>query len=83
MSLLVICDILRHFVNTLTQNDRCFLPKVRTWQPIQMQLPKKQKAFSRFFAAFLKFIFNFKYFAKNYYPYTFCISVITDCERRG
>ena len=30
-----------------------------------MQLSKKRKAFSQFFAAFLKLIFNFRYFAKK------------------
>ena len=29
-----------------------------------MELSKKQKTFSEFFAAFLKFIFNLKYFEK-------------------
>ena len=43
-------------------------------EPIQMQLSKKQKTFSQFFAAFLKLILNFKYFAKkddHYIAYAF------------
>ena len=66
MSLLVICKILGNFVNTLIADDkdslrnRGFLP-----QPIQMLLSKKQNTFSQFFAGFLKFIFNFKYFEKG------------------
>ena len=67
MSLLVICKILGNFVNTLIADDkdslrnREFLP-----QPIQMLLSKKQNTFSQFFAGFLKFIFNFKYFEKGW-----------------
>ena len=45
-----------------------------------MQLSQKQKTFSQFFAAFLKFRLNFKYFEKKYYPHRFWISEITDSE---
>ena len=31
-------------------------------QPVQMQLSRKQKTFSEFFSAFLKFILNFQHF---------------------
>ena len=48
--------------------------------PIQMQLSKKQKCFYQFFAAFLKFRLNLKYFQTEYDPHRFCISEITDCE---
>ena len=48
--------------------------------PIQMQLSQKQKTFSEFFAAFLKFRLNFKYFETKYDPHRFCISEITDSE---
>ena len=34
-------------------------------QPIQMHLSKKQKTFSEFSCAFLKFILNFKRFQKK------------------
>ena len=55
MSLLVICDILGYFVNTLIADDwYSFRSSETLWQTIQMQLSKKQKGFSEFFAPFLK-----------------------------
>ena len=45
-----------------------------------MQLSQKKKAFSRFFAAFLKSTLIFKYFEKKDDPHRFCISEITDSE---
>ena len=55
MSLLVICDISGYFVNTLIADDwYSFRSSETLWQTIQMQLSKKQKAFSEFFAPFLK-----------------------------
>ena len=48
--------------------------------PIQMQLRHKQKAFSQFFAAFLKCRFNFKHFKKKDDPHRFCIFEITNSE---
>ena len=54
MSLLVICEILEPFVNTLTANDKYFLcyRKILS-QQIPIQLPNKQKTFSQLIAAFL------------------------------
>ena len=43
-----------------------------------MQLSQKQKTFSQYFPAFLKFSFNFKYFEKKHDPHPFFISEITD-----
>ena len=41
MSLLVICEILGHFVNTLTANDKYSFPNSENMpQPIQMQFSK-------------------------------------------
>ena len=48
--------------------------------PIQMQLSQKQKTFSEFFAAFLKFRVNFEYFEKTDDPHRFCIFEVTDSE---
>ena len=49
-----------------------------------MQLWIKQKSFSKFFAPFLKFAFNFIYFEKKKDDsHSLCISEIADCERRG
>ena len=39
----MICEILGHFLNTLTTDNRYFLPNSeKLAQPIQMQLHKKQ-----------------------------------------
>ena len=66
MSLFVICDILELFVNTLTGNDKYSLHnREDLQQPIQIQLSKKQKKNSEFFAVFLKFTSNFEHFEKN------------------
>ena len=65
-SLLVIHNILRLFVNTLTVNDKHYLHnRDNLPQPIQMQLCQKQKNFSEFFFAFLKSILNYKHLPKK------------------
>ena len=46
-----------------------------------MQLSQKHNTFSQFFAAFLKFTLNFKYFGKKSNFRRFCISKIMDCEK--
>ena len=49
-SLLMICKILRLFVNTMTADDKYFLLNRDNWtQPIQMRLWKKQKKFGNLF----------------------------------
>ena len=45
-----------------------------------MQFYEKQKTFSDFFPAFLKYILNFKYFENKVDPHRFCISEIMDYE---
>ena len=47
---------------------------------IQMQLSQKQKYFSKFLAAYLKFSWDFKYFEKKGDPRRFCIFEIIDSE---
>ena len=60
MSLLVIGQILGLFVNTLTPDDKYSLRNSEfLLQTIEMQLSKKQKTFSQFFANFLKITSNF------------------------
>ena len=50
----MISDILGLFANTLTADDKYSLHNRKNLpKPIQMQLSKKLKKFSRFFAAFL------------------------------
>ena len=55
MSLLVLCEILRLFVNALTADDKYSLRyRENSPQPIQMQSFKQQQTFSEFLAASLK-----------------------------
>ena len=84
MSLLVICGISGHFVNTLTSDDKYYLRNSENLlQPIQMKLSKKQKKFTKFFGPLMKSISNFKHFEKNNDPHSLCISGITDCQILG
>ena len=70
-SLLVIHNILRLFVNTLTRNDKHYLlNRDNLTQPIQIQLSLKQKIFSEFFFAFFKSILNFKHLPKKDDPHS-------------
>ena len=48
--------------------------------PIQMELSKRKKTFSQFFAPFLKSTLNFKYLKLKDDPHKYCISEITDSE---
>ena len=48
-----------------------------------MQLSQKQKTFSDFFSAFLKFRLNFEQIPKKDDTHTKCISEITDFRKRG
>ena len=65
-SLLVIWESLRPFLNTMSAVDKCSLTnRDNLMQPIQMQLSKKLKNFSRFFSAFPQSWLNFEYFKKK------------------
>ena len=48
-----------------------------------MELSQKQKTFSEFFDAFLKYSLNFERFQKIYDRHSWCISEIMDSEKRG
>ena len=64
--MLVLCEILRLFVKTLTADDKySFLNRNNLTQAIQILLSQKQETFSEFFAAFLKSILNFEHFQKK------------------
>ena len=52
-------------------------------QQFQTPLSHKQKTFSGFFIAFLKFAWNLKYFEKKDESRSLIISKIIDAERRG
>ena len=78
-SLLLTCQILGPPVNTLAADERYpVLNRDDLSVGIQIQLSQKQKTFSQFFAAFIKFSLNVQYFQKNEYPHRFCIFEVTD-----
>ena len=64
--MLVLCNILGLFVNTLSEDDKyCLLYKDNLLQPIQILLSQKKKTFSQFFSPFLKSTLNFEHFEKK------------------
>ena len=80
-SLFFTTQILGLLVNTLAADEKYpVLNRDNLTIPIQMQLSQKQKTFSEFFAAFLKFTVNFEYFEKTDDPHRFCIFEVTDSE---
>ena len=75
---------LRLFVNTLTVNEKYYpFNRDNLTQPIQMQLPQKQKSFFEFFFTSLKSILNFKHLRKKDAPRSWCISGNTRSEKYG
>ena len=69
-SLLVICKISRLFPNTLTGDGKYSLfNRDNLMQPIQMQVARKEKAFSEFLSPFLKSSLNFEHFFKKGDPH--------------
>ena len=82
-SLLVICKISRLFPNTLIGDGKYSLfNRDNLTQPIQMQLPQKQKTFCEFFSAFLKSSLNFAHFQKKDDSHSRGISEIRDSEKQ-
>ena len=81
---LVRIEILRPFVNKLTAGDKYSNRKMQNFlQQFQTPLSKKQKTFSEFFIAFLKYAWDLENFQKkDEYP-SLIISEIFDSERRG
>ena len=83
-SVLVTCKISRLFHNTLSADSKCsLLNRDNLTKPIQLQLYRKQKTFSDFFAAFLKSSSNFEDFFKKDDRHSWFISEITDAEKPG
>ena len=80
--MLVLCKILRLFVNTLTADGKySLLNRDNLTQSIQTLLSQKPKAFSQFFSSFLKSTLNFEHFQKKDDPHSRCISEITVSEK--
>ena len=65
-SLLVIHQIPRLFVNTLTVDEKHYLlNRDNVTEPIQMQLSKKEKTFPQIIFEFFKSILNFEHLPKK------------------
>ena len=80
--MLVLCKILRLFINTLTTDDKySLLNKENLTQPIQILLYQKDRTFSQIFSSFLKSTFNFEHFQKKDDPHSRCVSEITVSEK--
>ena len=80
--MLVLGKILRLFVNTLTDDDKCsLLYRDNLTQSIPILLFLKQKIFSQFLSAFLKSTLNFEHFQQKDDPHSRCISQITVSEK--
>ena len=60
------CKSLGLVIDKLLAHDKySVLNKDKLLQPIHMQLSKKEKAFPRYFSAFLKSKLNFEHFQKQ------------------
>ena len=79
---LVICKISRLFPNTLSADGKySLLNRDNLTQPIQMQLSRKQKSFSDFFAAVLKSSLNLEHFQKKDDSHSWGISKNIESEK--
>ena len=80
--MLVLCKILRLFINTLTTDDKySLLNRENLTQPIQILLYQKDRTFSQIFSSFLKSTFNFEHFQKKDDLHSRCVSEITVSEK--
>ena len=76
--MLLLCKILRLFLNTLTDDDKySLLYRDNLTQPILIVLSQKEKTFSELFSAFLKFTLNFERFQQKDDLHSRCISQFT------
>ena len=75
--MLVLCEFLRLFVKTLTDDEKyCLLYRANLTQPIQILISQKQKTFSQFFSSFLRSALNFEDSRIKDDPPSRCISHI-------
>ena len=67
--MLVLCKILRLFVNGLSSDDKySLLNRNNLTEPIQTLLSQKQNSFSEFFSEFLKSTLSFEHLFKKRSP---------------
>ena len=82
--MLVLCKILRLFLNTLTDDGKySLLYRDNLTQQIQIPLSQKPETFSQLFFDFLKPTLNFEHFQKKDDPFSRCSSQITVSEKGG
>ena len=81
---LVLSEILRLFVSTVTEDDRYIRCNMQNFpQQFQTPISQKQKIFSRFFIAYLECASNLEHFQKNDEHPSLVISENIDSERVG
>ena len=84
MSALVISEILRVFVNTLTADDKYSHRNMHNFpQELQTPLSGKEKAFWGFSIAFLKCAWNVEHFGKKDEYRSLIISKVLESESGG
>ena len=80
--MLVLCKILRLFVNTLTDDGKySLLYRDNLMQQIQILLSQKPKTFSKLSSEISKPTLNFEHFQKKFDPHSRCSSQITVSEK--
>ena len=82
--ILLICKILRLFLNTFSAVGKySLLNRYNITQPIQMQLCQKKNPFLNIFSAYFKSSLNFEHFGKKDDPHSLFTSELTASEKRG
>ena len=82
MSALVICEIFRLFLNTLTPDELYSRRYMQIfWQQLQTNLSQKRKTLCRFFIAFPKFAWNLEHSEKKEEYPSLIITEIIASER--
>ena len=80
--MLVLCQILGLFVNTLTDDGKySLLYRDNLTQQIQILLSQKAKTFSKLFSEILKPTLNFEHIQKKDDPHSRCSSQMTVSEK--
>ena len=80
--MLVLCRILRLFVNTLPEDGKnSLLYRDNLTQQIQILLSRKRKTFSQLSSKSLKRTLNFEHFQKKDDPHSRCSPQITVSEK--